>query len=109
MTKITLYADDADIERGFQVEDHSGFDEKGEDIVCAAVSILTINTINAIEKFTGDVPVIKRDDDAAVISCLFEKAPGEESRLLLKTFALGVRSISDSYKKHVKVRVRRYK
>ena len=28
--------------------------EEGQDIVCAAVSVLVINTVNAIEQFTDD-------------------------------------------------------
>ena len=37
---------------GFQTEGHAEYADPGQDIVCAAASILVINTINAIEEFT---------------------------------------------------------
>ena len=36
------------------MQGHAGYAEPGQDIVCAAVSALVINTINAIEAFTED-------------------------------------------------------
>ena len=45
---------------GFQTEGHAEYANPGQDIVCAAASILVINTINAIEEFT--------EDDASLIS-----------------------------------------
>ena len=38
------------IEEGFDITGHAGFAKAGEDIVCAAVSMLAINTINTLEK-----------------------------------------------------------
>ena len=36
---------------GFQTEGHAEYADPGQDIVCAAASILVINTINAIENY----------------------------------------------------------
>ena len=33
---------------------HAGYAEEGQDIVCAAVSALIINTVNSLETFTDD-------------------------------------------------------
>jgi len=33
---------------GFEMDGHAGFAEYGQDIVCAALSMLSINTINSI-------------------------------------------------------------
>ena len=41
---------------------HAGYAENEPDIVCAAVSVLVINTINAIEQFT-DVEVSLESDE----------------------------------------------
>ena len=35
--------------RGFNCIGHSGYAERGEDIVCAAISVLVINTINSLK------------------------------------------------------------
>ena len=107
MTRVTLWEDDEGLLRGYEVTGHSGYDEMGSDIVCAAVSILTINTINAIESFTEGKPQISSDEDRT--RCVFTEAPGEAELLLLKTYELGIRSMEESYGKYVKVKVRRYK
>ena len=108
MTNVTLYTDETgEILKGFCVRDHSGFDDKGRDIVCAAVSVLTINTINAIEQFTEEKPMVRQDKDS--ITCHFDKAPGRDTELLLKTFRLGVESIRSEYGEHVRLEFGRYK
>ena len=38
----------------FVSKGHAGYAEAGQDIVCAAVSALIINTVNSLEKFTDD-------------------------------------------------------
>ena len=107
MTRVTLFEDNEGLLRGYEVEGHSGYDDKGSDIVCAAVSILTINTINAIEAYTTGKPQVSSDEDKT--RCIFDEPPEEKELLLLKTYELGIRSIEASYGKHVKVKVRRYK
>ena len=39
---------------GFRMNGHAEYAEYGQDIVCAAVSALVINTINSIEQYTED-------------------------------------------------------
>ena len=107
MTRVTLFEDDEGLLRGYEVEGHSGYDKWGNDIVCAAVSILTINTINAIEAYTQGKPQVSSDETKT--RCVFDEPPQEAELLLLKAYELGIRSIEESYGKHVKVKVRRYK
>ena len=53
---------------GFQTEGHAEYADPGQDIVCAAASILVINTINAIEEFTeDDASLISEDSSIAFI------------------------------------------
>jgi len=109
MTRVTFLTDDAGVERGFEADSHSGFAEKGKDIVCAAVSILTFTTINSIEGLTDDHPEVTVDEEQCVIRCLFPEEPGEKSRLLLKSYEIGIKSITEEYDRHVKMSYRRYK
>ena len=39
---------------GFDINGHAGYAEEGSDIICAAVSVLSLNTLNSIEAFTED-------------------------------------------------------
>jgi len=48
MTKIVFYKS-GDVFYGFEEQGHTGFAEAGEDILCAALSSMTMLIINAIE------------------------------------------------------------
>ena len=48
MTKVTFFKRDG-IFFGFQESGHTGFDEQGNDILCAAISAMTMLIINTIE------------------------------------------------------------
>ena len=79
---------------GFQIEGHAGYEEAGQDIVCAAVSVLTINTINAIEQYTKDDLSVISDDEAGLISCHFAGSPSCGADLLLKAMILGLSDLA---------------
>ena len=48
MTHVTFYKS-SDVFYGFKEEGHTGFAEEGNDILCAALSAMTMLVINAIE------------------------------------------------------------
>jgi hypothetical protein len=81
---------------GFEISGHAGFAEKGEDIVCAAVSVLSINTVNAIESLTSNlISVETREDGYLKIQSVDEfDSYGE---LLMDAFVLGILNIYDEY------------
>ena len=54
MTTVTIYQTKNGIYKGFELSGHAGYAKSGADIVCAAISMLTTNTINSIETFTDD-------------------------------------------------------
>lgn len=94
---------------GFNVAGHSGYDIAGSDIVCAAVSFMTLNTINSIEELTADEISVTSDEERGYISCGFNKKPSTESELLLKSFELGMEQLSDKngkYKDFVSLTIR---
>ena len=88
---------------GFSVEGHALFDQKGKDIVCAAVSILTINTVNALETFTDAVFSLKTDDG---ISLRFQSEPDEKAKLLIDTYLLGLEGIEKEYQDYFRLLIR---
>ena len=92
---------DADgICRGFTVKGHALFDEKGKDIVCAAVSILTINTVNALEQFTDAKYSLQTDDGIALT---FQTIPDEKAKLLTDTYLLGLKGIEKEYRDYFRL------
>ncbi len=97
MVSVTILKDQKNLCRGFETKGHAGYADKGEDIVCAAVSVLTINTVNSLEQFTTDPFVLHSDEEAGLISVRFEKEPGEAAALLLSSYELGISGIAESY------------
>ena len=94
MTKVTIYKNELNECVGFKVYDHAGFAEAGSDIVCSAISILTINTMNAIEQFT-DVNFMQDVDEE---ECMIEfkiNEPTKETTLLLDTMVLGLETMAE--------------
>jgi len=107
MTKITIYKDEKQRNRGFAVAGHAGYAKDGkEDIVCAAVSILSINTCNSITKFAGDAYSYKEDEKKGRMQCILNKAPSKEAAVLLSALELGFSQLAESYPKNVKITVR---
>jgi uncharacterized protein YsxB (DUF464 family) len=95
MTKVTFYQNSGKECIGFVVENHAGYAPEGEDIVCAAISALTINTINSIETFTKDKFETDVDEKSACIRFILKSKPSKESLLLLNSFILGLQGMED--------------
>ncbi len=88
---------------GFRTEGHAGYAEDGFDIVCAAVSVLAINTTNAIEKYTKDSFSRLSNEEDGIIDFQLKKPPSKEANLLLKSMHLGLRDMEKEYKKYIKI------
>lgn len=85
--------------RCFRVEGHAGYAERGEDIVCAAVSALTIAAVNGLEKYLAKMPLAKAGD--GILECTLPALDSEQDRLIarsiLGTMLLGLTQIRDNY------------
>ncbi len=82
---------------GFHVEGHSGYADRGSDIICAAVSALAINCMNSIEEFTEDTFSCGTDEERGMIDFDITQKPSQETILLLQSFFLGIQGIINSY------------
>ena len=84
---------------GYVISGHAGFGEEGFDIICSAVSVLAINTTNALETLLHlDLETDMRDGYLKVIIPSIKKGKKiKEAKLLLETFRLGLESIIESY------------
>lgn len=82
---------------GFEVSGHAGYDEYGRDIVCAAVSALATNTANSIEQFTEDDMTVDVDENTGLLRLTMTSTISDSSKLLLKSFKLGIESIEQAY------------
>ena len=80
----------------FLSKGHAGYAEEGQDIVCAAVSALIINTVNSMETFTKEK--FQAKDKDGYVSIIFEQSPNTpEGKLLMDSLILGLTEIEHNY------------
>ena len=82
---------------GFETLGHAGYAKRGEDIICSATSVLVINTINSIERYTNDKFVMKNNERTGFIHFKIKGKPSNETELLLKSMILGLTMIVKEY------------
>lgn len=86
---------------GFTVDSH------GPGEVCAAVSMLAINTVNSIEALTNEPYACDYDEAGGFLRCVLPKMEeGRKSRdagLLLESMVLGMRSVKEQYPDEIKL------
>ena len=80
---------------GLDVLGHAGYSEAGSDVVCAAVSVLVINTLNSIERFTSDKISLVSDEETGMIEFRFIRKPSHDAKLLFKSMVLGLQEIEE--------------
>ena len=91
---------------GLKVSGHAEFEEEGKDIVCAAVSVLTLNLANSIEHFCDDDFTVDSDDGFFSLA-LQERS--EKSGLLLDSCILGLMDIGEGYSEFIKINLQEVK
>ena len=106
MIKVTISKKKDDI-KAIEVFDHAGYADKGEDIVCSAVSFLTFNTIDTFidlldmkDKISYE---ILEDKIRLEIKDNLTEDQKRDSQLILKKFELGMKSLLQNYSDFVRV------
>lgn len=106
MIDIRFYRNSEDILWGYTVSGHAGLARTGKDILCAAVSALSINTANSFEELLG-LEVISSVTDGYLSVELPLLRGGEHhegAELLMASLKLGLEDIASQYdKRHVTV------
>ena len=95
MIHVVIYQNEKEECTGVQTEGHAEYADPGHDIVCAAASVLIINTMNAIELYTEDAFSVFSDEETGMISWHLEGNPSKEAGLLLNTMILGLKGMAD--------------
>lgn len=93
---------------GFALSGHADYAPAGADIVCAAASVLALNTVNAVEKFT-EVPFRCEADaeNGGFLKVLFpmEGMAADDVQLLLETLALGLAGMETEYGSYITLKI----
>ena len=97
MTHILIFKSKQGEYKGFNCIGHAGFGDAGEDIVCAAVSILVINTVNSLEELAEEEFSIVTNEEEGLIDCRFKNVINDKSKLLIDAMILGLNGIRKQY------------
>lgn len=109
---IKVYIKKTDEGRVLQVtvKGHAGFDEPGKDIVCSAVSALTIGAVNSVEKLLKID--LKPEDDQSKGGYLSWDVPmmddyniDDRLQLLMKAMVESILMIEEDYSQYIQVEI----
>ncbi len=107
MTTIVIRKSSTGEYRNFVCQGHAGygfFFQK--DVVCASVSVLVINTVNALEEIAKEEIEVVSNEEEGLIFCAFKNAAiNEKAKVLMDALVLGMDAISKEYgEKYLKLK-----
>ncbi len=97
MINVSIYTNAESMITGIKVSGHAKYSKYGSDVVCAAVSVLVLNTINSIESFTQDRFTIDQDEKKGFLEFHVLSPMSNSSQLLLNSLVLGLQGVVDEY------------
>lgn len=101
MIRINVYESEHLLK--LELSGHANYSKYGEDIICSAVSALSINLVNSVENFTKDKFSCQIKEDTGDLKLSINN-PSKESILLFKSCVLGLENISKEYgKKYIDI------
>ncbi len=103
MIEATIFRKPDGSYKGFQVLGHADSVSKGADLVCCAVSVLTITLVNSLEKLTDEVYEETTDGPMGLSQVIFKDKPGEKAVVLMDAFLLGMTQMESVYGDWLKV------
>lgn len=92
------------------VKGHANYDEAGKDIVCSAVSALTIGAINSVEILLNvDLRPEHNDKKGGLLAWeipdLVDKNKDDQLQLLMKALVESLLMVEKDYKRYLKVKL----
>lgn len=108
MIELTIFRNSDGVIHGFRVSGHAGFAKKGKDVVCAAASVLAINTVNSIEGLTEEKVSVVSNEKKGLIECVL---PGrkngiinKDADLLINSMLLGFKALEGQYGDYIRIK-----
>ncbi len=89
---------------GFSLRDHADSTDDRYDLICASVSTMFITTVNGIEEIVKAEAEVKANPGDSSLYILENDAEKlEKADVLLNTFELGLKNLSEEYPTYVKL------
>ena len=70
---------------------------KNPDILCAAISVLVISTINSLEELAGEALEVAQNEETGFIKCDFKNTLQEKSIFLVDSMVFSLENLSRQY------------
>lgn len=90
---------------GMQITGHAGSGEYGFDVICASVSMLSLNFINSVEVLTGKSPKMELADEGGFLKVEKpqELAPHQEQvwQTLFASVVIGLENLAENSSQYV--------
>ena len=100
MTRIEVVRNDAGQVVRIQATGHAQFATRGNDIVCAGVSVLLQTAILGITSVAkAEHKACRKDGELAL-----EVTPTKETDAIIETMILGIKDLERQYPKHIKIK-----
>jgi uncharacterized protein YsxB (DUF464 family) len=90
----------------FSVRGHANAAEYGQDIVCAAVSVLVTNAVNSAEHLLGVCVATDDQIEPGRVECsipVLEGTNDDKLQLLFEAMVFGIRQVAEQYPDFVKL------
>jgi len=108
MIRVTVFVDSEHHYQGIDMLGHAGYaddHQEGQELVCAAVSALTLNMANSIEQFTDDAFEAEQDEESGAFRFRFTSRISSGSELLMNSLVFGLQDIEEEYgEPYIKIR-----
>ncbi len=108
MIKVRIFRDKSNYIKKYTISGHANFDEHGKDIVCAAISVLSQTALISLVKVCGlkeesiDYSINHKTGFLDVnLPRNIDKPILENTQIVLNTMIIGIKSVIESYPKHV--------
>ena len=77
---------------------HAGYAKRGRpDVLCAAISALTIGAVNSLEELAGEKMKVVADESTGFLKCDFESILQERSGFLMDSMIFSLENLSREY------------
>jgi len=102
MTTVRLlYASTGQL-AGYEVSGHAGAGTQGNDLVCAALSLLATACANALETVAGQEPQVTQRDGYLRVA-LEQRQLNPDAQAVLRTFRQGAQDLEQAHPEHVRL------
>ncbi|UQS85310.1 ribosomal-processing cysteine protease Prp [Apilactobacillus apisilvae] len=109
MIKVNIYHNNLnDHITSFKLTGHADSGEYGKDIVCAAVSVLSISTVNGLDSVAHlESKVKSNNSDGGFMQVTIPEAKNHDTDIaaqaILSSFENGISDVSKNYAKYIKL------